>query len=81
MRIVLALLVEQSTASDCEADCRKLEEELLKGLDGLGINRNAIVVDFISILPVYEWEVETRDVGSVAVEKRTGFRMQSNVHV
>ncbi|MHC4404682.1 MAG: SIMPL domain-containing protein [Planctomycetota bacterium] len=81
LRIVLAILVEQPTAPACQSECRKREEELVKALKGPGVDPDAIVVDFISILPVYEWEIEVREGESVAVEKRSGFRMQSNVHV
>lgn len=81
LRIVLALLVEQPTASDCEAECRRREEEFLKALVDLKISRDAIVVDFISVLPVYQWEAGTRGSESVVIEERSGFRMQSNVHV
>jgi uncharacterized protein YggE len=81
LRIVLALLVEESTAAECQSTSQKREAELLKALKALKIGDDAIVVDFISILPVYQWEVETREGKTVAVEKRSGFRMQSNVHV
>ncbi len=81
MRIVLALMAEEETAPECQAACQKLEDEFLKALADLEIDRTAIAVDFISILPVYEWEVETRQDKNMAVEKRAGFRMQSNVHI
>ena len=81
LRIVLALLVEQPTASECQDVCRKREAELAAALGDLKIDSEAIVVDFISVLPAYAWEIETRDGKSVAVEKNSGFRMQSNVHV
>jgi uncharacterized protein YggE len=81
LRIVLALLVEEPTAADCQTVSQNREAELLEALAVLKIDENAIVVDFISILPVYKWEVETREGKSVAVEKPAGFRMQSNVHV
>jgi uncharacterized protein YggE len=81
LRIVLAMLVEEPTAAECQVISQKREAELLEALGALKIGDNAIVVDFISILPVYRWEVETREGKAVAVEKLTGFRMQSNVHV
>ncbi len=82
LRIVLALTVDRPTASECQNDRRKLEGKLLKDLDALGIGRGAIDVDFISILPMYKWETQTDEADKkVAVEKKSGFRMQSNVHV
>lgn len=81
IRIVLALMVEESDASGCQAACRILEEAFLKALADLGITGDAVAPDFIAILPLYEWQIETREGQSVAVEKRSGFRMQSNVHV
>jgi len=81
LRIVLALLVEEPTAAECQSTSQKREAELLKALKTLNIGEDAIVVDFISVLPVFRWEVETREGQTVAVEKPAGFRMQSNVHV
>ncbi|MFO7906670.1 MAG: SIMPL domain-containing protein [Planctomycetota bacterium] len=81
LRIVLALLVEQPTAADCQRTAQQREAELIEALKGMDIDGEAVVVDFISILPVYQWQVETREGKSVAVEQPAGFRMQSNVHV
>jgi uncharacterized protein YggE len=81
LRIVLAIMVEKPNSSECETACREMEEKLTKALEDLKIERIAIVVDFISILPVYEWKIEDRQGKNVAVETRSGFRMQSNVHV
>ncbi len=81
LRIVLAMLVEEPTAAECQDVSRKREGELLEALGALKIGNDAIVVDFISVLPVYRWEVENREGKAVAVEKLAGFRMQSNVHV
>lgn len=81
LRIVLALLVEEPTAAECQAKAREQEAEVLQAFRALGIAEDAVAVDFISILPVYRWEVETREGKSVAVERPAGFRMQSNLHV
>ncbi len=81
LRIVLALLVEEPTAAECQAKAGEQEAEVLRAFQALGIAGDAIAVDFISILPVYRWEVETREGRSVAVERPAGFRMQSNLHV
>ncbi len=81
IRIVLALMVDGETPSECEGLCRQREDDFLQALDGLGIERDSIVVDFISILPIYEWLLETREGKSMAVETKIGFRMQSNVHI
>jgi uncharacterized protein YggE len=81
LRVVLAIMVEKPNSPECETACRNMEGKLVKALEDLEINRNAIVVDFISILPVYEWKIEDRHGKAVAVETRSGFRMQSNVHV
>ncbi len=81
LRIVLAILVEKPNSSECETACREMEDKLVKALRYLKIAREAIVIDFISILPTYEWKLEDRQGRSVAVETRSGFRMQSNVHI
>lgn len=81
LRIVLAIMVEKPNSSECETACREMEEKLVNALEALEIDAEAIVVDFISILPVYEWKTKDRQGVDVAVETRSGFRMQSNVHV
>ena len=81
LRLVLAIMIEKPDSPECETACREMEETLVKALEDLKIERDAIVVDFISILPVYEWKVEDRQGRTVAMETRSGFRMQSNVHV
>jgi uncharacterized protein YggE len=81
LRIVLALMSEAPTAAECHEKGQKIEKELIDALEGLGIAPEKYVVDFISILPAYQWEIERREGTDVAVEKPAGFRMQSNVHI
>ena len=40
-----------------------------------------IVVDFIAVLPKYEWTAEKHGNADVEVEKKVGYRMQTNVHL
>jgi len=81
LRVVLAIMVDQPTARECQAVCHERQEKLRAELVKLKLDPKAIVVDFISVLPVYEWNPETRKTLPVLVEEEQGFRMQSNVHV
>ena len=45
------------------------------------IAQENIVVDFIAVLPVYEWIIENRGNRDVGVEQKTGYRMQTNIHL
>ena len=47
----------------------------------LGITPETVVVDFINVTPRYEWTIEKRSNVDVGVEKRAGYRMQTNLHL
>ncbi len=79
-------LIWAVTAEDAEpARCRQLLQQQIKTVcdawNGIGINANDIVEDFISAIPKYEWMDEQRGDKSFVVEKKTGYRIQSNLHV
>lgn len=82
IRVVLAVTGEGRTASECrktvDGTIAKLTEAWRKELK---IPAERIVVDFISVLPVYEWKMEKRGDTEVGVEQRAGYRMQTNMHL
>ncbi len=81
MRIVLAVTSEAETAQKCQQAIDATVERLRAAWSKLGIAPENIVVDFIAVLPRYEWTIEKHDRAEVGVEKKVGFRMQTNVHL
>ena len=82
IRIVLAVTGEGRTAQECQktvdGTIAKLREVWQKELK---IPADRSVVDFIAILPRYEWKLEKRGDTDVGVEQLVGYRMQTNVHL
>ena len=81
IRVVLALTSEGVTAQGCEDDNKRKSDALLTALRDVGIAADAMRVDFISVLPVYDWKIEKEGGRDIAVEHRVGYRLQSNLHV
>ncbi len=81
IRIVLAVTSESPTAQECHAMIDKTMVQLRESWLALGIPAASIVEDFIAVLPVYEWNIERRSEADIGVERKTGFRMQTNVHL
>lgn len=81
IRVVLAVTSEGKTAQECQAAIEQTIGKLKEAWTGMGIAGESIVVDFIAVLPVYEWTLEKRGATEVGLEKKAGFRMQTNVHL
>lgn len=81
IRIVLAITSEGDSAKSCHEEIDALVKKLRSAWGELKIREDDIVEDFIAILPMYEWELEKRETLEVGVEKKTGFRMQTNIHL
>jgi uncharacterized protein YggE len=81
IRMVLALVADGKTASDCQQQIQAQEEKLRLALKELDLGTDAVVTDFIAVLPRYQWKVKEGEQETVAVEESAGFRMQSNVHI
>lgn len=81
IRIVLAVTSEGETAVACQESINEIMGKLNASWSKLGIADDDIVEDFIAVLPMYEWQLEKRDASEIGVEKKTGFRMQTNVHL
>ncbi|MGA2061771.1 MAG: SIMPL domain-containing protein [Thermoguttaceae bacterium] len=81
IRIVMAATAEGETAQKCrqaiDATIANLKAAWLK----MEIPSENIVVDFIAVLPRYAWSVEKHDTVDVGVEKKIGYRMQTNIHL
>ena len=81
VRVVLATTGEGKSAQECQRIIRATIDPLKAAWTKLGIAPENIVEDFIAILPVYAWSLEKQDGKEVAVEKKVGFRMQTNLHL
>lgn len=81
IRIVLAVTSEGETAQRCRQSIEATVKELRTAWSKLKIAPENIVEDFIAVLPLYEWNLEKRGDVDVGVEKKTGFRMQTNIHL
>lgn len=81
IRIVIAVSAEADTPQNCQAQVQQKIADLKLGWQQLGIRESDVVDDFIAVLPRFEFEIEKRKTGNVAVEKKVGFLMQSNLHV
>ncbi len=81
IRVVLAVTAE----GDVPAACKQQVEETVRALTNAwlrtGIPQANIVEDFISVLPRYEFTIERVRDQEIAVEKKTGYLMQSNLHL
>jgi uncharacterized protein YggE len=85
IRIVMGVVGQGQTAEECQKTVDEKIARLKAAWAKLDVPAGQVVVDFISILPEYEWALQ-REAGNgqdqdAFVEKLTGYRMQSNVHV
>ena len=81
IRVVLAVTSEAETAQKCRQTINATVERLKAAWSKLGIAPENIVVDFIAVLPSYAWSVEKHGDVDVGIEKKVGYRMQTNVHL
>jgi uncharacterized protein YggE len=81
IRVVLAVTGEGPTAQECQRGVDATIERVKAAWARIGIAPEKIVVDFIAILPQYEWSVQKQDNVEVGTERKAGFRMQTNVHL
>ena len=80
LRMVLAVTAEGEMAIDCQKGVDATLAKLKTAWAKLKIPPEAIVVDFIAMLPCYEWEVGILE-ENLMRERKAGFRMQYNVHL
>jgi len=81
IRVVLAVTGESQTTQECPKTVDATIERLKAAWAEIGIAPEKIVVDFIAVLPRYEWSVEKQGNVEVGMERKAGFRMQTNVHL
>lgn len=81
IRIVLAITSEGATAMECDSAIEKSLAIVKGAWAELGIPATSVVEDFIAVLPVYQWQIEKQNESNVGVERKTGYRMQTNIHL
>ncbi len=81
IRVIMAVTSQGPTAAECMQANREKEETLIKALAKLGVEEDNIFMDFISMLPVYEWSVEQRKETRFLVEDVSGYMVQTNAHI
>lgn len=81
MRLVLAITTEGDSAAACHKAAQSRVDALRQDWATAGFGKDKVVEDFIAILPVYDFQVEKQEGQSVAVERKVGYLMQSNLHV
>ena len=81
IRIVLAVTHKAKTSKECKTAIEGKIAELRPLWIQAGIKDENIVEDFISILPRYEFEAKELGGQQVAMEKKVGFLMQTNIHL
>jgi uncharacterized protein YggE len=81
LRIVLAVTSEGETALQCQTMIDETMGKLKQSWTALNIPEENIVEDFIAVLPRYAWELEKQNNIQVGIEKKEGYRMQTNVHL
>ena len=81
IRVVLALTTEAVNAEDCQTQIAARLKAVLASWHEIDIPDDKIVEDFISVLPRYEWRLVERDGQQIRLNKREGYRMQTNLHV
>jgi uncharacterized protein YggE len=81
IRLVLAITSEAETADRCQELNADQVQAVIGAWSDLNVPEDHIVEDFINLLPIYEWRLAERDGTQFRVQQRSGFRMQSNLHL
>ncbi|MCA9081824.1 MAG: SIMPL domain-containing protein [Planctomycetaceae bacterium] len=81
IRLVMAVTSEGASGSEC----RQLSQEKITAVKQawakLGIAEQEIVVDFISVLPRYEWLAQENGARGSYIQQLAGYRLQENLHI
>lgn len=76
IRVVIAVTGEGATAQECRNTVQGTIDSLKQAWSKIGIPADRIVVDFIAVLPRYEWSIENRGQREVAIETRIFSRIR-----
>jgi uncharacterized protein YggE len=81
MRLVFSVSAIGADGATAGTAMRALVASTRERLVAAGVAASDIDVDFIAALPTYDWRAEQQDKTAVLAERRTGMRVQSNLHV
>ena len=81
VRIVLAVTHDGKTPAECKEAVFSKIDQLRSALVSSGLKKEDIVDDFIASLPRYEFKPEDRGGRKYSVEFKSGYSMQSNLHI
>jgi uncharacterized protein YggE len=81
IRIVLAVTAEAESAEKCQQAVGATIDRLKAAWAKVNVPPESVFVDFIAVLPRYKWSIEQREGSEVGIERRSGYHMQSNVHL
>lgn len=81
IRVVLAITGEAETPQLCQQAVNEKVSQLRGALKALKLDGDKVVEDFIAVLPRYEWQEKKLNGREVLVETKTGYRMQTNLHL
>jgi len=79
LRLVFAIMAEKKTAAECSSQIKQTQKQIADSISELGIARDDINGDFISVTPTYEWVNNEQEM--IIRQERSGYRMQHNLHV
>jgi uncharacterized protein YggE len=78
---IFNILQVAPTAREADSISGKRIAGFVKGLKGLGISDADIFIDFISQVPIFEYEVEKKLFSKSYVEIPKGIELQKNIHI
>ncbi len=81
IRVVLAVTSEAETAQKCQQQVNEIIARLRTAWKKIELDGDKVVEDFIAVLPRYTWQEEKRNDREVLIETKSGYRMQSNLHL
>ncbi|MEM7315401.1 MAG: SIMPL domain-containing protein [Planctomycetota bacterium] len=81
IRVVMAVSEQDESAQACKAKVEEVVKRVEQAWKNIRIQSSDINADFIAMLPRYEWRLTERDGERIRMQKRVGYRMQTNLHV
>jgi uncharacterized protein YggE len=81
MRLIWAITSEAQDAASCRKETQSKVEKMTASLLAMRLDKEDIFEDFISAIPRFEWTFESKDGENILIEKQTGYRMQTNLHI
>ncbi len=81
IRIVLSVTSEAETPQQCQAQVEQKIGELRNEWRAIGVMDSATEEDFIAILPRYEFELQEEAGNRMAIERKSGYLLQTNLHI